>query len=63
MHTSATKSCIFTVKTVMVADSIVKTVNKSCLPAIAEQVIQEDGASASTKAGKVKWSCTCKVTK
>ena len=48
--------------TVVYTNSVVGTVNQSCLPAVAEQVIQENTASTLAKAGMVKWSCTCKMT-
>ena len=37
------------------------TVNKSCLSAIAEQVVQENGASALAKVGIVKYGYTCRA--
>ena len=39
MHTLAAKSCIFTVDAVMHTNSIVATVDKFCLGAVADQVV------------------------
>ena len=61
--TCTSETSVFSVQTVMVANSIVGAVNKSCLPAVAEQVIQDDGASALAIRGTVKWSCTWKMTR
>ena len=45
----AAKSCILTVSTVMHTDSIVGTVYKPCLPAVAYKVVQVNGTSAQAK--------------
>ena len=60
--TCTSETSVFSVQTVMVANSIVGAVNKSCLPAVAEQVIQDDGASALAIRSTVKWCCTWKIT-
>ena len=44
----------------MAANSIVGTVNESCLPAVAEQVIQKNGTSSLAILGTVEGSCTYK---
>ena len=58
--TLTSETSIFTVNTVMVANSVVRTVNESCLPAVTEQVVQDDGASALAILGTIKWCCTYK---
>ena len=55
----AAKSCILTVSTVVIGNSIVGTVYKSCLPAITEQVVQINGTSSLAKWGTSKRCCTC----
>ena len=43
----------------MDSNSVVGAVNKSCLTAIAEQVVQEDGTSALAKECTIEDTCTC----
>ena len=59
----AAQSCILTVNTVMVGNSIVGTVYKSCLPAVAEQVVQVNGtrAEAKCRGNTIKRCCTCVI--
>ena len=58
--TCTSETSIFTVQTVVVTNSIVGTVNESCLPAVAEQVIQKNGTSSLAILGTVEGSCTYK---
>ena len=63
IHTLAAKSCIFAVDAVMAANSIVATINKFCLSAVADQVIQVNRTRSSAKVGTIVYLRTCKVTK
>jgi len=60
VHTSAAKSSIFTVQTVMHTNSIVATIYESSLPAIADHVIKMYGTSALAKKSTKKCLCTCR---
>lgn len=57
----AAETCIFTVVTVVHTNTIMKAVYKSSLPAVANQVIQENWTSALAEWGISKCLCTCRV--
>ena len=59
VHTSAAKPCVFTVTTVMAANSIVAAVYKSSLPAVTVQVIKMYGTCSLAKWCTGKCLSTC----
>ena len=54
-------SCIFMVKTVVLADSVLRTVEKSCLRTCTSQIIQENGATPLTKVSPVESLNCCRT--
>ena len=63
VHTLAAKPCIFTVQTVMHTNSIVSTVYKSSLPAVADQVIKMYGTSPLAKRARERACAPAEIDK